>query len=103
MSGLTQAISTTPSYQNLTYSGAGLKRAAAGTLTIKGNWSVGSKRKSSTNNPTVNLSGDLTITAGHANREREPAFNIAANWSNAGTFTANAGKVTFNGGSPVDQ
>ncbi|MCM8791144.1 MAG: YDG domain-containing protein, partial [Candidatus Omnitrophica bacterium] len=96
-SSAAQTVSTTPSYSNLTFSGAGTKTVAAGTLTIGGNWVVGSTTALNTNNPTINLTGNLSgsgaITAGSS------TINIAGNWTNNGTFTAGSGTVNYNAAS----
>lgn len=73
-SGIAQAVSATPAYQNLTLSGAGNKTAAAG-LTVNGNFTI--------------VAG--TFTAGAF------AHAVGGNWSNGGTFTAGTSTVTFNG------
>lgn len=90
-----QTVSATPSYQNLTFSGAGAKTTASGTLTIGGNWSVtGGTATLNTNNTTITLTGNLTgsgaVTSGSG------TINIAGNWTNSGTFTANTGTVNYN-------
>ncbi|MGA3245285.1 MAG: T9SS type A sorting domain-containing protein [Bacteroidota bacterium] len=91
-----QTVSVTPSYQNLTFSGGGTKTPSGGTLTIGGNWTVGSPTALNTNNPTVTVTGNLTktadLTAGSS------AISIGGNWTdNGGTFTPGSGTVTFNG------
>ena len=96
-SAVAQTVSITPSYSNLTFSGAGTKTPAAGTLTIGGNWSVGSATALNTNNNVVNLTGDLTgtgnITQGTA------LITVGGSWLNTGTFTASATGVTLTGSS----
>ncbi len=73
-SGVAQSVSGTPAYQNLTFSGAGNKTAAAA-LTINGN---------------VNISSG-TFTAGSY------THTVGGNWTNSGTFTATASTINFNG------
>ena len=92
---LGQTVSTTPAYSNLTFSGAGTKTTATGTLTILGNWNVGSTTALNTNNTLVNLTGDLTgagaITQGTG------LMTLASDWLNTGAFTAGTGGVTLTG------
>ena len=78
VSAVAQAVSITPSYQNLTFSGASTKTPGTGTLTVNGN---------------------LTLTAGTlALNTNNNAVNIAGNWTNnGGTLTAGTGIITFNG------
>ncbi|MFH1208288.1 MAG: filamentous hemagglutinin N-terminal domain-containing protein, partial [Candidatus Omnitrophota bacterium] len=95
VSGVAQAVSITPSYQNLTFSGAGAKTPAIGALSIAGNWSVtGGAATLSTNNNSVTVTGNITgsgnITSGSG------TITIGGNWTNNGTFTANTGTVTYN-------
>src|ERR1051325_10170383 len=99
-SAVAQAVSTTPSYKNLTFSGAGTKTPALGTLTVGGNWSLSSSSSLATNNTIVNLTGTLTITSGTLTASNTAAFNVGGDWTNGGTFTPGTGTVTFNGTSP---
>ncbi|MGD0038744.1 MAG: hypothetical protein ABSC53_15770 [Bacteroidota bacterium] len=95
-SGVAQPVSATPNYQNLTFSGAGTKTPASGTLTIGSNWTVGSATALNTNNPTVNLTGNMTETANLT--VGTGAINIGGNWTlTSGTFTAGTGTVNFDG------
>jgi len=56
VSAVAQAVSTVPSYPNLTFTGAGVKTPIAGTLTIGGNWSItGGTATLSTNANIVNV------------------------------------------------
>lgn len=94
-SGVAQTVSTTPAYQNLTFSGSGTKTVASGTLSVNGNWAVGSEAALNVNNPTVIVagnisgSGNITSTSG--------TLSIGGNWTNSGTFIAGTGTVNFNG------
>ena len=97
-SGAAQTVSNTPSYQNLTFSGNGTKTLSSGTLTVNGNWSVGSTTAGNTNNPTINLSGNFSLTAGTFT-STSGNFSVGGNWSNSSTFTHNSGTVTFNAAS----
>jgi len=96
VSGVAQAVSITPSYPNLTFSGAGTKTTALGALTIAigGNWSVGSTTALNTNNTVANLTGNLTgsgnISLGSG------SHSIGGNCTNNGTSTAGSGTVTYN-------
>lgn len=93
--GAAQAVSTGPAYQNLTFSGAGTKTTAAGTLSVAGNWSVGSTTALNTNNTTVNVTGNLTgagsITQG------SNLITLAGDWTHTGTFSASSAGVTLTG------
>ncbi|MFA4917501.1 MAG: hypothetical protein WC560_12645, partial [Syntrophales bacterium] len=95
--GATQTVPV-GTYNNLTFSGAGVKTTAAGTLTIGGNWAVGSTTNLNTNNTIVTLSGaasDLTgigsITQGTG------LITVGGNWTNTGTFTASSAGVLLTG------
>jgi len=96
-SAAAQTVSVIPSYQNLVFSGAGAKTTAAGTLTIGGNWTIGSTTALNTNNTAVNLTGSLIKTGNLTSGTG--AINISGDWTgNGGTFTSGTGGVTFNGG-----
>jgi hypothetical protein len=95
-SGLTQTVSTAPSYKNLTISGTGTKNPATGTLSIAGNWIIGSSTALNMNNTAVSLTGNLTINSGTLT-QGAAAINVGGNWVNSGTFTAGSGGVLFNG------
>lgn len=77
MAGITQVVSITPAYSNLTLSGVS-KTISAGTLSVGGNLTIntGATFNGGTNNPIVNLSG---------------------NFNNSGTFTSGTGLFTMNG------
>ena len=93
--GVAQTVSTTPSYQNLTFSGAGTKTTGSGTLSIAGDWAVGSATALDTNNTAVSLSGNLSgsgnISLGSG------SHSIGGNCTNNGTSTAGTGTVTYGG------
>ena len=89
----TQTISTTPSYYQLIFSGAGTKTISAGTLTVTGNWTVGSNTSLSV---PATISGNLTIGSGTLT-QGTGAINIAGNWINNSAFTAGSGGVVCNG------
>jgi cellulose synthase/poly-beta-1,6-N-acetylglucosamine synthase-like glycosyltransferase/transposase-like protein len=59
-SGVAQTISITPSYKNLTLSGAGTKTQGSGTLNVAGNWS--NSGTFANNSQTVNLNGGAGTT-----------------------------------------
>ncbi len=77
--GANQTV-TAETYGNLTLSGSGSKTIASGTTTVAGNLTLASgvTYNGTSNNPTVNLAGNL---------------------SNSGTFNSGTGTFTFNGGS----
>ena len=98
LSGVAQTISTTPSYQQLVFSGAGTKTIASGTLTVNANWSTnGGAVLLNTNNVDVNLTGNLlgagNITSGSG------TLQINGNWLNSGSFTPGTGTVVYNNSS----
>ena len=95
VSTVNQTVSTTPSYPNLTFSGAGTKTTASGTLTIAGTWLDGSTTALNTSNTVVSLTGDLSgagnITQGTG------LITIGGNWFQTGTFTGTSAGVTLTG------
>jgi hypothetical protein len=94
-SAVAQTVSITPAYQNLTFSGAGTKTVASGTLSVGGNWSVtGGTAALNTNNSSVTVTGNITsgnITSGSG------TISIGGSWTNSGTFTCGTGTVNFTG------
>lgn len=94
VSGIAQTVSTTPSYSNLTFSGAGTKTSASNTLTIGGNWSVGSTTALNTNSTTVSLTGNLN---GSGNITQGNLITVGGDWTNTGIFSASASGVTLTG------
>ncbi|STO14289.1 Uncharacterised protein [Flavobacterium hibernum] len=98
----TQTISTIPTYYDLECQFPGIKRVATGTLTIKRNFATASHLDLSTNNPTINLSGNFTLYAVGANVSlTSNPFSIGGNFVNnlvaPGTFSNGGGSVIFNG------
>ena len=96
ISAVAQSVSSSPSYKNLTFTGAGTKTiASATTLSVAGNWSTtgGLATFTSTANATVtgNISGSGSITVGSG------TISIGGTWSNNGTFTPGTGTVDYNG------
>lgn len=89
-----QTVSTTPVYQNLSFSGAGTKTIAAGTLSVAGNWNVSAPTTLATNSSnaaiTGNISGSATITPGSG------TISLAGSWSNS-TATLSTGTINYNG------
>lgn len=99
-SAAAQIVSIAPAYHHLTFSGAGIKTTSVGTLTIGGDWTIGSASALNTNNTIVSLAGNLIKTA--ALTTGTGAMGVAGNWtSNGGTFTQGAGVVTLSGTSKV--
>lgn len=94
-SGVAQTVSITPAYQNLTFSGAGTKTTAAGTLSVAGDWSAGSATALNTNNTVVSLSGNLA--GGGAITQGTGLITLGGDWTNTGAFTASAAGVTLTG------
>lgn len=98
--GVAQNVSTAPNYSNLTFSGAGSKTPATGTLTINGNWTIGSPTLLNTNNPNVTLAGNLTLSAAYTRQTGAQTLTVSAN----GTITDNnatkqdLGNVVISGG-----
>jgi fibronectin-binding autotransporter adhesin len=92
-----QTVSATPSYQHLTFSGSNTKTVSSGTLSVAGNWAVGSTTALNTNNPTVSITGNIT---GSGNiTSTSGTLSITGSWSNNGTFTHNSGTVNYNNAS----
>ena len=84
----------TGTYNDLTFSGAGAKTTASGTVTVNSNWSVtGGAATLSTNNTVVTVTGNITgsgsITSGSG------TISLAGNWTNNGTFTCDSGTVNY--------
>jgi trimeric autotransporter adhesin len=73
--GATQTVSNTPTYGNLTITTAGSK-TAGGALTV---------------------AGGLTINTGATFVASSFTHNVAGNWANSGTFTANTSTINLNG------
>jgi hypothetical protein len=97
-SGVAQTVSTTPSYQNLVFSGNGAKTTATGTLTIAENWTLmGGAATMSTNNTSASVAGDIlgtaTMTLGSG------TISITGDFSHTGTFTAGTSTVNYNNAS----
>ncbi|MBI5217550.1 MAG: immunoglobulin domain-containing protein [Bacteroidia bacterium] len=110
--GTAQAIAT-QTYGHLTLSGSGTKTLAA-TTSVAGNLSTNGVTVATagyTLNITSNYTnagattysggGTLALTGNFTNSNTldigTTAFNVAGNWINNSTFTANSGTVTFNG------
>lgn len=96
-SGVAQTVSITPSYQNLTFSGAGTKTTASGTLSVAGNWAAGSTTALNTNNTVISLTGNLS-GSGNITQGTE-LITVGGDWTNTGTFTASSAGVTLTGSS----
>lgn len=96
VSGQSQTISTAPAYKNLTFSGAGAKSIASGTLSVAGDWSTTNGTATFTTpagaTVTGNISGSGAIASGAAT-----VITLGGNWSNNGTFTKSTGTVDYNG------
>ncbi len=61
LAGVAQVISTVPVYEQLVFSGNGVKTVAAGTLVINNDWSTtGGNATLAANNTDVNLEGSIT-------------------------------------------
>jgi hypothetical protein len=92
-SAVAQTVSVTPAYQNLTFSGAGTKTLASGTLSVGGNWSItGGTAALGTSGVTV--AGNITsgnITSGSG------TISVGGSWTNSGTFSYGTGTVNFTG------
>jgi hypothetical protein len=98
VSAFGQAVSVTPGYQNLTFSGAGPKTTDAGNLSISGNWST-TGGIATLNTTNVNIKGNIIgsgpITQGSG------LITVSGNWTNSGTFTAGSGGVTYIGAAQI--
>jgi hypothetical protein len=96
ISGVAQTVSRTPTYRNLTFTGAGIKTIQAGTLNIAEEWRTdGGNVAMNTNNSSAtvgtNITGGGSITSGTG------TISVAGNFSNTGTFTCGTGTVIYNG------
>lgn len=80
---------------------------ATGAFVVDGNLLLGNGTNTasvinlSTNDPTLDVNGNLTINANTTLTASDAQdMTVAGSWSNAGTFTHNSRTVTFDGGSP---
>lgn len=96
-SGITQTVSGTPGYQNLTISGAGTKTPDS-TLTIAGNLTVNASGGTFNLGAAFNhtITGNVVLTAGTLNGGSS-TLTLYGNWTGSGTFPANTGTVVFTG------
>ncbi|MBE7547530.1 MAG: S-layer family protein [Planctomycetia bacterium] len=96
-SGITQAVSGTPGYQNLTISGSGTKTPDS-SLTIAGNLTVNASGGTFNLGAAFNhtITGNVVLTAGTLNGGSS-TLTLYGNWTGSGTFTANTGTVVFTG------
>ncbi|KKU30784.1 MAG: hypothetical protein UX46_C0012G0005 [Candidatus Amesbacteria bacterium GW2011_GWC1_46_24] len=94
-SATAQTVSITPSYQHLTFSGAGTKTTSAGTLSVAGNWTAGSTTALNTSNTTVNVTGNFNGTGSVT--QGSNLITIAGDYANTGTLTASATGFTMSG------
>ncbi|MDD5732064.1 MAG: hypothetical protein PHU42_04195, partial [Patescibacteria group bacterium] len=94
-SGVAQAVTARTDYANLTFSGAGTKTTASGTITASGTWSDSSTTALNTNNTIVNVTGNLTGTG--AITQGTGLITVGGDWSNTGAFTASSVGVTLTG------
>ncbi len=95
-SAATQTISSTPNYQNITFTGTSTK-TANGNLSVGGNFTVNATSQ------TVNLSsfthsivGNIVITLGTLDASTS-VTTLQGNLSGAGTFTGNASTLNLTG------
>jgi hypothetical protein len=93
--GASQNVSTALPYNNLTFSGSGTKTTNSGTLTIGGNWSVGTAAALNTNNTVVNLTG--AVSGAGSITQGSGLMTIGGDWTNTGTFSASSAGVTLTG------
>jgi len=92
--GVAQTVSTTPTYQNLNFSGAGTKTTTTGAVTVGGNWDVTTGTASlAANNTNVTVTGN--ITGSGPVRSGSGTIKLAGNWTNNGTFTCGTGTVEY--------
>lgn len=94
-SAAAQTVSTTPTYSNLTFSGAGTKTTAAGTLNVVSSWSTSSTTALNTNNTIVSTSGNLNGTGNIT--QGSGSVNLNGDWLNTGTFTAGSASTIMTG------
>ncbi|GAH10474.1 unnamed protein product, partial [marine sediment metagenome] len=85
-------------------SGAPTYTLALGTINVSNNLTIGDGTNEMTatadaNDTVLNVDGDVTISANSTlTASGSAAFNVGGSWSNAGTFTAGTGTVTFDAG-----
>ena len=94
-SAVAQTVSTTPTnYPNVTFSDAGQKNVASGTLAVAGTFSTtGGLAAFSTNNALATVTGDITSTGSITTGTGLITLN--GSWLNTGTLTCGTGGVTF--------
>ncbi len=97
-SAAAQTVSITPTYSNLTFSGAGIKTTSTGTLTVTSTWAVNSPTTLKTNNTIVSASeftGSGAVTQGTGN------ISLNGNWLNTGAFVTGSAAVIMTGTSKI--
>ncbi len=93
--GPSQNINST-NYFNLTLNGSGIDILQAGTTSIGGNFTLGGT-VSTTAVAGLTIGGDFVLGGGTTFTDGAFSHSIAGNFTNNGTYTANASTVTFNG------
>lgn len=78
--------------------------AAGQTIAVGNNFTIGDGNAShpatvsaATNDPTINVTGGVTINAGTTFTATDGSMTVGGSWTNSGTFNAGTGTVTFNG------
>jgi hypothetical protein len=91
-------LEVSPSANSITHTFAAGTTTVAGNLTIGNGTNTGVIVTGATNDPTLDVDGNVAISA---NTElRGPGtnpFTVAGDWTNNGTYTHNSGTVTFDG------
>jgi hypothetical protein len=80
-----------------------LGTAGSQTITVDGNLTIGDGTNAGTidgdtQDPTLDLNGDITIAANAIFEAPSITMTVAKSWTNAGTFNHNNGTVKFDGG-----
>jgi len=102
-SGATTPTATTYNNLELKPSASVTFTLPAGTITVSGNLIIGDGVNTGTidadtNDPTLDINGNFTISANATFiASATGTFTVAGNWSNSGTFTHSNGTVTFDG------
>lgn len=91
-------LEASPAANSITQTFAAGATTVAGNLTVGNGVNTGVVVTANTNSTTLDVDGSLAISAnstltGHASN----SFTVGGNWTNAGTYTASGGTVTFDG------
>jgi len=98
VSGVSQTVSTTPSYKNLTLSGAGAKNiATATTLTVSEGLSVTGGTFTLTGTAIANITGNITTSSTGSITMGSGTLSLTGSWDPSVSLTAGTGTINYNG------